>query len=148
MVTENRRPRGSTLVDLRKVRVERLAATIAEHLQSGHVIAEVADAGAVDVWRSAARKAGRNRGWKVRTGTTGDGQRVWAVREDLEVSREGSADAMARFNYLLAASAFRQDVDPVSRRTTTARQASRPCGPLRVRPWRRLDPSGVHNVRA
>ena len=76
------RSRGR-VVDLELVRIERLAAEIAQQLAAGHgnVVRLVASIDDVDRWRRAARRAGRTLGTRFRTGVSWDGQRVWAVQE-------------------------------------------------------------------
>ncbi len=71
------------VVDLEKVRVERLAMEIADQLVAGHgSVLRLADGvGDVDRWRRAARRAGRILGVSVRTGVSPDQARVWAVDE-------------------------------------------------------------------
>jgi hypothetical protein len=78
---------GSTVVDLRKRRIERLADELAPHLLHGPVIVEVDHIDSVEEWRAAARVAARRRGWKVRTGMSRGNGRVFAVRVDPEAER-------------------------------------------------------------
>jgi hypothetical protein len=78
---------GSTVVDLRKRRIERLADELAPHLLHGPVIVEVDRIDSVDEWRAAARVAARRRGWKVRTGMSRGNGRVFAARVDPEAER-------------------------------------------------------------
>ena len=70
-----------TVIDLEMVRVRRVAQRLAEELQTSGVVRialdEVDD---VDRWRRAARHAGRDRGWRIRTGVSGIW--AWAVSED------------------------------------------------------------------
>jgi hypothetical protein len=75
---------GSTVVDLRKRRIERLADELAPHLLHGHVIVEVDRIDSVDEWRAAARVAARRHGWQVRTGMSRGNGRVFAARVDPE----------------------------------------------------------------
>lgn len=71
------------IVELERVRVERLAAEIADQLVAGHGnVVRCADAvDDVDRWRKAARRAGRILGVPIRTGVSFDGGRVWAIDE-------------------------------------------------------------------
>jgi hypothetical protein len=71
------------VVDLEKVRVERLAVEIADQLVAGQgsVLHLTDGLGDVDRWRRAARRAGRILSVPVRTGVSPDGTRVWAVDE-------------------------------------------------------------------
>jgi len=88
MVTGNR---GATVADLRAHRIERLRRELTPLLSDGHVTAEVSEIGSVDEWRSAARSAARDQGWRVRTGVGSGGSHVWAVRLDLDPSTDGVA---------------------------------------------------------
>jgi hypothetical protein len=74
--------RGGVL-DLERERFERLAEEIAEQLVAHHggvtrLASTVED---VDLWRRAARRAGRVLGVSVRTGVAPDGSKVWVVDE-------------------------------------------------------------------
>jgi hypothetical protein len=74
---------GSTVVDLRQRRIERLADDLARELVSKtYLIVEVDELDSVDEWRAAARLAARQRGWQVRTGFGQTGEQVFAVRVD------------------------------------------------------------------
>lgn len=71
----------ATVVALVDVRLRKLADVIAGELRVGqgstiHAVDEVED---VELWRKAARRAGRLLGVPVRTGMSPDGLRVWAV---------------------------------------------------------------------
>jgi hypothetical protein len=92
------------VVDLQRVRVSRLADRIAPVLAVGHVFARTADLHSVDDWRAAARRAGRNGGWRIRTGTTRDAKCVWAVREDLEPSDQQRRESKGLLDHVVAVS--------------------------------------------
>ena len=92
--------RGTQIVDLNRARVGRLARSLAGVLESGHVTADVSTVGDVEEWRRAARRVAADRGWRVRTGLTGDGSRVWAVRLDREPTEEDRAVLRDRLGYL------------------------------------------------
>lgn len=83
MVTKNRVTRPT---DLRAVRIRRLAGELSPALQDGTVLVHVDQLHDLHEWREAARKAGRDQRWRVRTGTCGGGTRAWAVRIDREVT--------------------------------------------------------------
>ncbi len=69
--------------DLERQRVERLAAELGPVLRArGAVVIKIANVESVERWRRAARRAGRLLGWRVRTGVTDDGERVWAASDD------------------------------------------------------------------
>lgn len=63
--------------------LELLATEIAEQLIGGHgsVVRWTASVADVDVWRKAARRAGRILAVPVRTGVSNDGAKVWVVDE-------------------------------------------------------------------
>ena len=75
------RARLATVVALDGARTRRLALVIADELRSGHgsTIHSVDKVDNVDLWRRAARQAGRVLGVPIRTGLAPDGSRVWAV---------------------------------------------------------------------
>ena len=83
MVTGTRATRPT---DLRSVRIRRLADELAPALQDRTVLVHVDQLHDLDEWRAAARKAGRDRRWQVRTGTCGGGTLAWVVRIDREVT--------------------------------------------------------------
>ena len=56
----------------------------------------------IPTWRSAARKAASSRGWRVRTGVTPDGSRVWAARVDRELTPQDDERLAGRLGYLRA----------------------------------------------
>ena len=65
---------------------ERVVASIAARLEpvladQGIVAANVAELDSVERWRKAARRAGRQLGYPVRTAVSTDGTMVWAVLE-------------------------------------------------------------------
>lgn len=79
---------ASKVTDLRKRRIERLAVDLARELVSTtYLIVEVDELDSVDEWRAAARLAGRQRGWQVRTGFGRTRQQVFAVRVDDEAEQ-------------------------------------------------------------
>ena len=79
---------ASKVIDLRKRRIERLAADLARELVStDYLIVDVDALDSVDEWRAAARLAARQRGWQVRTGFGQTGEQVFAVRVDEEAEQ-------------------------------------------------------------
>ena len=87
------------MVDLEAVRVEQLVAPIADELRiRGAAVATVEDHER-DRWRRAARQAGRQLGWRVRTGFSGD--RAWAVSEDWEPAPEADRYAADWWDQLM-----------------------------------------------
>ncbi len=68
------------VVDLERVRVERLAGEIAGQLRlgGGRVLRLTDNVDDVDRWRRAARRAGRVLGMPIRTGVSLDRRKVWA----------------------------------------------------------------------
>lgn len=90
------------VVDLERRRVEQLAEELLPVLRgSGRLGALTSELEDVERWRRAARRAGRLLGWRVRTGATADGERVWAVSEDYVPPATEVEDAMRRLNELL-----------------------------------------------
>jgi hypothetical protein len=76
---ETRQRRG-TVVALDGARVKKLALVIADELRAGegstcHFTEAISD---VELWRRAARRAGRSLGVAIRTGVAPDGSKVWA----------------------------------------------------------------------
>jgi hypothetical protein len=63
--------------------LDRLAEEIAAQLVAGQggVVRWTSEIADVDVWRKAARRAGRLLGVPVRTGVADDGSKVWVVDE-------------------------------------------------------------------
>lgn len=93
------------VVDLERFRVERLAGEIVPWLRDrGSVLVETSGLESVERWRRAARRAGRLLGWRVRTGVSPAGDRVWAVSDDYEVDPAQLADAMTRMTLALTRS--------------------------------------------
>ncbi len=71
--------RGAQIVDLVAVRMARLVRSLEHVLEGGHVIIDVAAVANLDEWRKAVRRIAAARKWRVRTGVTPDGSRVWAI---------------------------------------------------------------------
>lgn len=94
--------RGAQIVDLGSARVDRLADALAPILESGHVTVSTSSVDSIANWRTAARKAASTRGWRVRTGVTVDGSRVWAARIDRELTPEDDERLTGRLGYLHA----------------------------------------------
>lgn len=92
--------RGAQIVDIRSKRVARLAEVLAPALEAGSVIVRTSSVESVTDWRKAARTAASARGWKVRTGVTSDGSRVWAARTDLEETEADRARLREHLGYL------------------------------------------------
>jgi len=71
----------ATVVALIDFRLRKLASVIAGELREGHgsTIHSVDKIEDVELWRKAARRAGRLLGVPVRTGVAPDRSRVWAV---------------------------------------------------------------------
>ena len=70
-----------SLIDLERVRVERLAKDIVCELRvEGTARARVAEVESVERWRAAARRAGRMLDWHVRTGVSSGW--VYAASDD------------------------------------------------------------------
>jgi hypothetical protein len=69
--------------DPERQRVERLARELVPVLRStGYVVVEVSDVEDVDAWRAGARRTARLVGWRVHTGVSRDGRKVWAASDD------------------------------------------------------------------
>lgn len=102
MVTGDRgaNDRGAKIVDLRAVRAERAGESIARYLERGHAIADASTVDDAERWRRAARAVASARGWRVRTGISPDGERVWAVRLDRETTDADRALLRDRLGYL------------------------------------------------
>lgn len=88
--------------DLRRARVERLAKGLVD-LEFRSVVVEVDGLDDVEEWRAAARLVARRGRWKVATGVSPDGGRVWAVRTDREVTMEEQRAAIEALSYFQAA---------------------------------------------
>jgi hypothetical protein len=71
--------RRGRIIDLERVRIERLADEIAGQLlaHGGSILRLSTDVGDVNRWRRAARLAGRRRGIVMRTGVSEDRTKVW-----------------------------------------------------------------------
>jgi uncharacterized metal-binding protein len=74
---------SSVVLDLCAARAERLTEQILVQLarHGGAVTRYTADVGDVELWRRAARSAGRVLNVPVRTGVAPDGSKVWVVTE-------------------------------------------------------------------
>lgn len=94
--------RGVQIVDLDTARVARLGRSLAAMLEGGHVMADVSTVVNVDEWRRAARGIAAARAWRVRTGVTRDGSRVWAIRLDRQTTEQDRAVLRDRLGYLSA----------------------------------------------
>ncbi len=92
--------RGAQIVDLDRARLGRAGRSLVGVLEAGHVIVDVSTVGDVEEWRRAARRVAADWGWRVRTGVTRDGSRVWAVRLDRETTAEDRAVLRDRLGYL------------------------------------------------
>jgi hypothetical protein len=89
------------VTDLEQVRVERLVPTIVAELRArGVALAAVSTMDDVARWRRAARLAGRQLGWHVRTGVSSES--VWAASEDWEAPPGADRDAAVRVAALFA----------------------------------------------
>jgi hypothetical protein len=65
--------------ELERRRLERLVPQLMDELQTYRSVTHGTDhVGDVDLWRKAARAAGRRLGMQVRTGVSRDGMKVWA----------------------------------------------------------------------
>jgi len=73
---------------------------LATVLEAGQVMVLTSSVDSVPDWGKAARKAAAARGWKVRTGVTPDGARVWAARTDRELTALDDALLADRLGYL------------------------------------------------
>ena len=73
--------RQAPVVDRDQIDMEMLARVIAAQIQAcnGSLVRNASEVGDVELWRLAARKAGRVLGVPIRTGVAPDGSRVWAV---------------------------------------------------------------------
>jgi len=117
MVTSGR---SSKVVDLRRERERRLAEKLAPTLEVSYVVVLARSLDSVEEWRAAARMAGRANGWQVRTGFTLDGERVWAVRNDLEPNVDDLRAAAGRLDDLLFGSERPEASKPALSRKSTA----------------------------
>jgi hypothetical protein len=72
---------ASVVLDFCAARAERLTEQIVVQLSrhSGAVTRRASDVGDVELWRGAARRAGRVLNVPVRTGVAPDGSKVWVV---------------------------------------------------------------------
>jgi len=79
------------VVSIDDAKVARLARELALDLVNGSIVRSTAKLDDIGLWRKAARKAGRDHGWRIATGVSDDGSKVWVVREDREVTAEEDA---------------------------------------------------------
>jgi hypothetical protein len=91
---------GAQVVDLGTARAARLGRSLQPVLEDGHGIADVSTVTNVDEWRKAVRRVAAAQGWRVRTGVTRDGSRVWAVRLDRETTDQDRPALRERLAYL------------------------------------------------
>ncbi len=96
------RTSGAQIVDLGRARVDRLADALTPILEAGHVTMSASSVDSIADWRTAARQAASTSGWRVRTGVTSDGSRVWAARIDRELTSEDDERLADRLGYLHA----------------------------------------------
>lgn len=89
------------MVDLRRERERRLAEKLAPTLERTVVVVLASSLDSVEEWRAAARMAGRANAWRVRTGVTANGERIWAMRNDLEPDEDDLRSAASRLDGLL-----------------------------------------------
>jgi len=88
------------VIDLEKVRVDRLAAELAPLLAaSGVARGHVDEIDSAERWRRAARAAARSIGSRVRTGKSGEW--VWAVIEDWQPGPGADRNAARLFSALI-----------------------------------------------
>ncbi len=114
------RSRGAKVVNLQRERERRLAEQLAPMLEGSYAVVLASSLDSVEEWRAAARIAGRVNGWRVRTGFTGDGERVWAVRDDLEPDEHDLRAAADRVSDLLFGPAPPKPAKPARSRRSTA----------------------------
>lgn len=90
------------VVALEKARIERLAQELVFALrEQGYAVAKTADLESVEVWRKAARRAGRILGWRVFTQVSTHGARVICGSEDFPVPPGAHRSAVQTFADLL-----------------------------------------------
>ncbi|MGH3850363.1 MAG: hypothetical protein ACRDRT_11765 [Pseudonocardiaceae bacterium] len=94
------RIREAQIVHLQQARADRRADGLRESLERGHVIVEASSVDSIEAWRAAARSLARCHGWRIRTGVTVDGERLWAARTDLEPSPAQESANRERLAYL------------------------------------------------
>lgn len=101
-MTTTARRRTAKVVDIASGKVERFAAEIAPLLREhGYVIVVVAEVESVELWRRAARRAGRLLGWRVFTKISSDGTRVLCGSDDFPVPPGSGRAAAETFAALL-----------------------------------------------
>ncbi len=102
MTKERHSKTAAKVVDIDKARAERLAHDIAAQLREhGYAIVATNEVESVDLWRRAARRAGRLLGWRVSTKLSSDGERVLCVSSDFPVPPGSGRAAADRFAALL-----------------------------------------------
>ena len=79
----NGQDNGPSQSQVHREQLDLLATDIADQLVAGHgsVVRGTASIADIEVWRSAARRAGRILSVPVRTGVSDDGDKVWVVDE-------------------------------------------------------------------
>jgi len=86
------------VIDLERGRVERLVPTIVADLRAGGTaFSSIEDDG--DLWRNAARVAGKALAWHIRTGVSAG--RAWAVAEEWETPLDADRNAARRLGAIL-----------------------------------------------
>jgi hypothetical protein len=100
---------GVAVIWLDQFKRDRLVPELAAELQErGSVVRRIEHVDDVDVWRQAARRAGRLLGWRVRSGISRSaaGDAVWVTSDDFEVTeadlRESGRRVSARLDHLIA----------------------------------------------
>ena len=88
------------VIDLERVRVERLVPAIVADLRAGGTaFGSIEEVGDLTRWRVAARTAGKVLAWHVRTGVSAG--RAWAVAEEWEAPLDADRDAARRVGAIL-----------------------------------------------
>lgn len=103
--------------DLERAKVERLARSILPALRDrGSAHRRTDELEDVELWRRAARRAGRLLGWRTRTGLTDDGSVVRAVALDFTATEREVREAGARVTALVLGRRRPGDADETSPR--------------------------------
>ena len=109
------------VTDLEQVRVDRLMPRIVAELQArGVALAAVSALDDVARWRRAARQAGRQLGWHVRTGVSSGS--VWAASEDWKAPPGADRDAAVKVAALLADPGWPRSVPTYQRAQESVRR--------------------------